>query len=398
MIHACVPESVDRFYQEVGRGGRDGNACVSVLVHTEKDIQTARKISSTKVITIEEGLLRWKDMVEHARWDHRNNRLYLNLNRRSPKITGDSEMNSAWNLRTVVLLNRVGLIAIDSERPPEIEKLPDESEPDFQARRDIAMRDYSVTCPVRLLDDRHSDPKVWEERVEPVRQELLQTGWNNFNVMAGILPGNKEISDVLTSVYALRGDGAHVDPVPVCGGCPACRAANEHRFTFILPEPDAIQGINSAYDPAILKILGTATTVVFVACPRSENRPAFRKKMLQFVLPHLVRMGIAEICGPPNWQQENRCRELFRHAASHFLIHRKLDDAENPDVDLPVPRVTMFLPDATEPMPQQIINAKRPLHVIFAWDDTPERGHPDLRFFDKTVHTRFNDLIGRLSQ
>ena len=80
VIHACVPESVDRFYQEVGRGGRDGNACVSVLVHTEKDIQTARKISSTKVITIEEGLLRWKDMVEHARWDHRNNRLYLNLN------------------------------------------------------------------------------------------------------------------------------------------------------------------------------------------------------------------------------------------------------------------------------------------------------------------------------
>src|SRR5262249_19064985 len=41
VVHCCVPESLDRFYQEVGRGGRDGKACASLLLHTEADLDVA---------------------------------------------------------------------------------------------------------------------------------------------------------------------------------------------------------------------------------------------------------------------------------------------------------------------------------------------------------------------
>ena len=43
MIHLCVPESVNRLYQEVGRGGRDGNASVSLVLWTDADAQVARR-------------------------------------------------------------------------------------------------------------------------------------------------------------------------------------------------------------------------------------------------------------------------------------------------------------------------------------------------------------------
>ncbi len=35
--------------------------------------------------------------------------------------------------------------------------------------------------------------------------------------MEGILESNTEISEVLRTVYTLRGHDLHVDPVPVCG-------------------------------------------------------------------------------------------------------------------------------------------------------------------------------------
>ncbi len=48
-----------RFYQEVGRGGRDGKACISLTLYTNKDLEIAKDLNDNSAITVDKGLQRW---------------------------------------------------------------------------------------------------------------------------------------------------------------------------------------------------------------------------------------------------------------------------------------------------------------------------------------------------
>ena len=49
VIHACYPENLDRYYQEVGRSGRDGYSSVCLLIPTEMDKDIARNLKHAKL-------------------------------------------------------------------------------------------------------------------------------------------------------------------------------------------------------------------------------------------------------------------------------------------------------------------------------------------------------------
>ena len=67
VIHATVPETVDRFYQEVGRGGRDGRACSSLLLFSEQDRKVAETLSAPNLISDELGFERWPALTASAK-------------------------------------------------------------------------------------------------------------------------------------------------------------------------------------------------------------------------------------------------------------------------------------------------------------------------------------------
>ncbi len=307
VIHACIPETVDRLYQEVGRGGRDGNACVSFLVHSYSDLRTARGLAQDRVITLDKGLPRWKAMVANARSvEGQSGRLQIDLRQQTSDTTGDSDENNRWNLRTLVLLNRVGLIEIESAEPPDVTKQPHESDEQFEARREKEWDQYALSSFVRIADDDHKELATWEEKVEPVRQEMLRTANQNFALVNDVLNGRRKISDVLASAYRLNSDDFFVEPVPVCGGCPGCRKEPiESRSSFRLPHPDAIANLDLRIDDELYQALPEISDLILVSCPTISTKSELRKfkQQLKPMLIRLVQWGVREIAASPNFAE-----------------------------------------------------------------------------------------------
>ena len=95
VIHACLPETIDRYYQEVGRGGRDGNAAAALLVSTPEDKTTAERMARKQIISVDRGFERWEAM-----WDRRkpmaNGASVVSLDARPADISDTGTRNASW--------------------------------------------------------------------------------------------------------------------------------------------------------------------------------------------------------------------------------------------------------------------------------------------------------------
>jgi ATP-dependent DNA helicase RecQ len=45
-VHAGIPASIDDYYQEIGRAGRDGKPAAAVLVHDPRTIRIPRSLAA----------------------------------------------------------------------------------------------------------------------------------------------------------------------------------------------------------------------------------------------------------------------------------------------------------------------------------------------------------------
>lgn len=119
VLHTYVPENPNKYYQEAGRGGRDGLPSLSTMIYTDQDVDSAFNFVS-KVITTEKLIGRWFSMLNSSKVQALYNSQYLIDTYVKPDYNADEEFIDSisnqdvnWNVYVILFLRRNGLISID---------------------------------------------------------------------------------------------------------------------------------------------------------------------------------------------------------------------------------------------------------------------------------------------
>jgi ATP-dependent DNA helicase RecQ len=203
VIHACVPETLDRYYQEVGRGGRDGASVICVLMPSTNDWDVAKTLAPT-FLGDKKLRLRWQ-----ALWGGRqavpgaeSNVFDLPLHVRHADLFGARSYreNIQWNKRLLLLLVRAEHAQLlGSIRREELQ--PEESVSDEWARVQVDFSSFEDVIPLITVR----------------RTQEIQRSENALRLLESYVYGNEPICRVLLKQYGATTARA-------CGSCPSCRS------------------------------------------------------------------------------------------------------------------------------------------------------------------------------
>jgi superfamily II DNA/RNA helicase len=384
VIHATLPESLDRFYQEVGRGGRDGIACASLLVSEPKDIPLAYGIASPTLIGNDNGFERWDLMLQHAQHDGAG-LTWVDITVRPSHLQQKSRANKAWNLRTLTLMARAKLIELHAV---------DAGEAGVDG---AAAVDNLTRAALHIVHPGHRDPAVFKRALGQARTETFDASELSVKLMVEVAQGRHEMSSVLERLYALRLPGATVGVETCCGGCPHDWGQHERRSSY--------------RDPAVSRLPRTQSTdlnawrrqwnmnghdnTLLVAFPPERFQGTGPARLVGLLLDALPAhtLLLAARSDPALVQAVRRhLQERWSNAVFLDTHSRNHDDALYGAAG----EVRIVVADPLAPLPQALWLSDCALQVVLVPSDLPNPDHPHRRLLDTRTHINLEDFVSRL--
>ncbi|MEU8294121.1 protein DpdF [Streptomyces pseudogriseolus] len=296
VVHACVPETVDRYYQEVGRGGRDGSPSLTYLASGPGDLQTAQSLNEQKILMPDKAWERWQAMFRHGH-HLRGDRYLLDLTVRPPRMSVGYATHRDWNVRLLNLMDRLGLVRTFPPTHPVRD--PQEGSADWQARLTAFYETARDRIEVELVDDRTNEPEQFRAAYKGIRSSIKDAQKSSLLRMLDILQMKQCIAKTLAEYYSVRGSrGGRHYTMAACRGCPACRrqglppgGATSYYRRPLAPDPALIDWPQSQSPLAHLHPQTPHFSIYW-------DDASERKEQLLPVLVKLARSGATHFAGP----------------------------------------------------------------------------------------------------
>ncbi|MFL6450916.1 MAG: protein DpdF [Bryobacteraceae bacterium] len=399
VIHACLPETVDRYYQEVGRTGRDGRASVALLVTAPNDWDVAESLAKERLISVQRGFERWQSMwVRKTMGPGRN--YVVNLNERPADIDQSGPRNISWNLRTLILMVQAGLIRLLPHRPPQIQQNENETEEEFNLRRSTALNRFVTEIPIDLLDPRHSSKAHWDSVVRRTRERLYFHDRQSLELVAELLDLKRPLNHLFREIYTLA--NPDVRPPYVSGSCPVTRHLGTESFENTAAE--AIECTSTIATPPELHEAISNCSDAAQRCWVSMSLPgldrAQHRRTLSDVLrclTLLVSRGVIEIAVPDGYLSQRDWDKLRNASPINFVI--RATDYDDPFSPPPLLARASVMPLVVSEltMLQNTMLVQRPTHIIFFPENVLDPRQPSRRLRDMVPHCALDTFISRLS-
>jgi len=207
VIHVCIAETMNRFYQEVGRGGRDGAYSLSLVLPTKQDEEIAKTINTTKIIGNEKGFSRWEAMFKAKQIDDQSDCYIIDIGA-PPQYDRDleSDRHYRWNFQVLTLMARAGMI--------QLEGVP-HKEPYWEEPERYIL--------ISIQKENHLDKKEWYSAITPIRNKIYKANQKSLKLMYDFLKEEKCPADILGELYSIEVLDKTYNVAKSCSHCNLCR-------------------------------------------------------------------------------------------------------------------------------------------------------------------------------
>ncbi len=400
VVHACLPESIDRWYQEVGRGGRDGGSSIALLIADEEDRTTAKRMAIEKLLLPETAWRRWTPMLRAPRlqdFDDRQSSGTISIPLGTLTQGNDvlTERDEDWNFRTLTMMVHAGMLRFSHAMPPSRSSFDHVG--DGEEDNAVASSRTTPHAHITFVSTDHLDEDRFCQRFSQARSRRVTADRRDAARLQVLLDGKQSVHELLRETYTIP--RAKIFVPSTAGDCPTSRRqgrARRDRGFPTLVRPSKVPK-NDVHDILLGLFRELRPDYHGPLLVRYEPRSdwSFGEGLRELAV-RLATLGVVEFAWPASILGDLDWAHLAARGPGHYVFAADEDDESMPD-PWQVARLTVLHAPHDGAL-KCTLGLVRPYHVVLvpaglADPHTPPRSfdartHMDLPTFQARIRAR----------